>query len=94
MIVRRSLTYPKDGERKMREDNKQLRMQVSRLRKENSILRNELENIMKPVRTRKEHVEQVKPQEMTHEEWRKNFVKQFRPRLQEIKEDGSEDSET
>jgi hypothetical protein len=89
--VRRSLTYPKDGERKLKEDVKQLKMQVSRLRKENNILREELNNIMKPVRPRKEHIEQKSPQQMTQDEWRQDFINKFKPslekRLKEIRKD-------
>lgn len=75
------MTYPKDGERKLREENKQLRMQVSRLRKENETMRMELQHVMKPVRPRKENLEKQNARELSHEEWRQDFVKRFRPKL-------------
>lgn len=90
--MRRNLTYPKDGERKLREENKQLRMQVSRLRKENNILRNEIQNIVKPVRPRKESVEEKNPKVMTHEEWRQHFVKRFKPALDKRLEEFDEEN--
>lgn len=72
------MTYPRDGERKLQDTIKQLRAQVSRLRKENNMLRHELDNIMKPIRPRKENVEQKSPQKMTQEEWRLDFMKRFK----------------
>lgn len=89
--MRRSLTYPKDGERKLRETNRQLKMQVSRLRKENEILRHEIENIVKPERPRKPHVEQKSQKTMTEAQWREDFIGRFKPdldkRLKEIRDD-------
>lgn len=93
--MRRNLTYPKDGERKLREIIRQLKTEVGRLRKENFILRSELNNIMKPERPRKEHVEEKGPQKMTREQWRKDFVKKFKPgldkRLEEIDDEEKDD---
>lgn len=87
--MRRSLTYPKDNDRKLRETVKQLKMQVGQLRKENNVLRNEISNMMKPVRTRKEPIESKKQPMMTQEEWRREFINRFKPkldkRLEEIK---------
>jgi len=78
------LTYPKDGDGKLRETVKQLKMENARLKKENSRLFHELQNVMKPVRPRKEHVEnrnqQGEKRELTHEEWRQDFVKKFKPK--------------
>lgn len=89
--MRRNLTYPKDGERKLKETVRQLKNELGRLRKENNILRNEIENIVKPPRPRKEHVEEKSPKMMTREEWRKDFVKRFKPgldkKLEEIDSD-------
>lgn len=90
------MTYPKDGERKLKETVKQLKMQVGRLRKENSILRNEIDNIAKPVRPRKEHVEEksLSKPEMTHEEWRREFSKRNKPALDKrLREIDNEDEE-
>lgn len=101
--MRRNLTYPKDGERKLRETVKDLKMEVGRLRKENRILRDEVENIIKPARPRKdpaqlkrEHERRLDEKEdpgktMTREEWRQDFIKKFKPgidkRLEEIQND-------
>lgn len=89
--MRRSVSYPKDNEGKVREANKQLRAEVRRLRKENEMLRREFENIQKPVRTRKEPVvpETLEPPEKygtektpeeARENFRKDFIKRFRPK--------------
>lgn len=86
--MRRNLTYPKDGERKLNEENKQLRMQVSRLRKENDILRQERERAGKIDRPKKQKVDREvddpakdKPDMgVSKEEWRQNFMKEFRPK--------------
>lgn len=80
--VRRSLTYPKDHERKTRETIRQLKNEVSRLRKRERILMDELNNVMKPVRQRKEHVEEKSPKKMTQEEWRSDFMRRFKPELE------------
>lgn len=85
--MRRSLSYPKDGEDKVRDSNKNLRAQIKRLRKENDMLRQELINIVKPARPRKEPVVQTnEPREKyeevlkTREEWRQEFIKKFKPK--------------
>lgn len=86
--MRRNLTYPKDGERKLKEENKQLRMQVSRLRKENDILRQERDRAGRLDRPKKQRVEveiddpaKDKPDMgASKEEWRQNFIKQFKPK--------------
>lgn len=89
--MRRSVSYPKDNEDKVRESNKQLRAQIKRLRKENELLRREIENIQKPVRVRKEPVvpetlepaekySTAKTNEEAKEEFRKDFIKRFKPK--------------
>lgn len=88
--MRRSLSYPKDGDEKVRDSNKQLRAQIKRLRKENDLLRRELENIQKPARVRKEPLPPPEPAEKyeglegvktpSKEEWRKDFIKNFKPK--------------
>lgn len=85
--MRRSLSYPKDGDDKTRESNKQLRAQIKRLRKENDLLRQELDNIQKPARPRKEPVVPQEPKEKyedvempSKEEWRKDFIRNFKPK--------------
>lgn len=83
------MSYPKDGDDKVRDSNKQLRAQIKRLRKENEELRQELDNIQKPVRVRKEPVVFHEPAEkydglnepaQSKDDFRKEFVKKFKPR--------------
>lgn len=98
--MRRNLSYSKEGDRKLRDTVKQLKAAVSRLRKENEMLREELLNIVKPIRPRKEkasHIPAGEPPEkygegektMTQAEWRQDFTEKFKPilekRLKEIK---------
>ena len=91
IVRKRNVTYPKDNEQKLRDTVHNLRAKVSRLRKENQSLRDELSNIIKPERSRKEHVEQPSQKKMTREEWRQDFIKRHKPhiekRLREIKDE-------
>lgn len=68
-------TFPKDGIRKLKEVIRDLRAQINGLEKENRILRQEIDNIVKPVRNRKPHTDTRK---LTSEEWRKDFVRKFK----------------
>ena len=81
------MSYSRNDDRRHRNTIKELKAMVNQLRKENRLLRQELDNIMKPERPRKEHVEES-PKMMTKEDWRRDFVKRFRPglekRLEEI----------
>ena len=54
-----------------------LRAELRQVKKEKKILEEEIQNIMKPVRSRKKHVDRAK---MTSEEWRKDFVQRFKER--------------
>lgn len=85
------MSYPKDNDDKVRESNKQLSALVKRLRKENEILRREIENIQKPTRVRKEPVVPLapeleekygleKPVDQNKEEFRKEFSRKYKPR--------------
>lgn len=85
------MAYPKDNEDRVRDSNKQLRAQVKRLRKENEQLRRELENIQKPARVRKEPTvpsSQEPPEKyglekspsQARDEFRREFVKKYKPR--------------
>lgn len=89
------MTYPKDHDRRLRETIRQLKNEIGRLRKRERVLMDELNNVMKPVRPRKEHVENKSHKEMTHEEWRLEFMKKFKPsiekRLEKIDNEDSED---
>lgn len=79
--MRRNVTYSKNGERRLKETVKDLKSMLNQLRKENRVLRQELENIMKPERPRREPEEDRTPKLMTQEDWRKDFIKNFRPGL-------------
>lgn len=70
--MRNRTTYPKEGERKLKETIRELRAEITRLEKENRLLNEEIQNIVKPVRTRKTHQDTRK---MTNEEWRKDFLR-------------------
>lgn len=88
------MTHHRDSDNKVRESNKQLRAYIKRLRKENDILRREIENIQKPARVRKdpvvpraevpeEPISAEKSGAQSKEEWRKDFVKKFKPKRRE-----------
>lgn len=80
------MTYPKDGERKQNETIKQLKREISRLQKENRIMRDALG---KSVEFRKESKKRPpveddpandKPEVLSDEEWRKNFSRKYKPK--------------
>lgn len=86
------MTYPKNGDSRLRESVKQLKAQVSRLRKENDALRQELLNVMKIEHAPKEKVKSAEPRVMTSDEWRREFVKKFKPKIKRRLEEISEES--
>lgn len=75
----RPRSYPKEGLKKENETIKELRALVRQQQKEIDNLRNELENVVKPVRERKTHI--VKHKHQTHEEWRIDFLRRLRKDL-------------
>lgn len=95
--MRRSVNYPRNGERRLRDTIKDLKSLLNQLRKENRMLRDEIDNIMKPERPRREHVEEKSPKTMTKEEWRLEFIKNNKPaidkRLKEFKNENAKDDE-
>lgn len=77
MRGRTPVNYPKEGDKKLKETIQVLKSRIRHLTKENKWLRAELENVMKPVRTRKKKIDR----ELTHEEWRKKFVRELKEDL-------------
>ena len=68
-------TFPKENKKKLNETIKDLKALVRQQQKEIKFLRNEIENVMKPIRTRNPHVEK---EQLSTEEWRKDFIKRFK----------------
>lgn len=66
-------TYPKDNMKRLKEVIRDLKAFLRQKDKEIKFLREELENLMKPVRDRKAQVE--KP---SYDEWKKDFVKRWK----------------
>ena len=70
----RSKTFPKENLKKVNDTVKTLRAKLRKLQKEVDFLRNEIENIVKPVRDRKKSVKL----EVGSAEWRLDFVQRFK----------------
>ena len=68
----RSKTFPKENVKKLNETIRDLKALLKQKEKEIKFLRDEVENLMKPVRVRKNH------QELTHEQAREDFVKRLK----------------
>lgn len=68
-------TFPKEGVQKLKDTVKELRSQINKLEKENRFLMDEIQNVMKPQRSRKLH--QDKPRDRNYDEWRKDFMKRM-----------------
>jgi len=71
----RNRTYPKENQKKLNGIIKELKSDNLKLRKERDFYKKELDNLRKPVRTRKGHVEKPK---LTDEEWNKDFILRFK----------------
>lgn len=71
----RNKTYPKEGTKKLNETLKDLRALLRQKEKEIRFLKNEIENIVKPARTRKEHVDRNK---LGSDAWRSDFLSRFK----------------
>jgi virulence-associated protein VagC len=78
-----SKTFPKEREQKLKETIKDLRADNRALKKRVKILEDELKHILKPVRKRKAHKNQVK---LTSDEWRDNFIRDLKDDLKKKKE--------
>jgi hypothetical protein len=68
-------TFPKENQKKLNQIIRDLKSLLRQKDKEIAFLRSELQNIIKPVRERKAHVEQ---QNLDYDAWRKDFVRRFK----------------
>lgn len=71
----RNRTFPKENQKKLNETIRDLKAELRQRDKEIRFLREEIENLVKPARVRKTHVEQAK---LTESEWRADFVRRFK----------------
>jgi len=71
----RNKTFPKENQKKLNETIRDLKAELRQKDKEIKFLRDEIDNIKKPVRERKKHEQTVEP---THEEWKKDFIMRFK----------------
>lgn len=69
----RNRTFPKENQKKLNKIISDLKAELRQKDKELVFLRKELNNIMKPARERKPHVEEIDP-----EEQRRAFVARFK----------------
>lgn len=67
-------TFPKENQKKLNETIKELRALLKQKEKQIRFLEEELENLLKPVRTRKKEVKL----EPGSDEWRMDFVKRLK----------------
>lgn len=71
----RRTTFPKENQKKSNETVRDLKALLKKKDKEIKFLRDEIDNIKKPVRARKAHAEQREP---TLEEWKSDFIARFK----------------
>lgn len=71
----RNRTFPKENQKKLNETIRGLKAELRQTEKELNFYKKEMENLRKPVRTRKDHVEKPK---LTDEEWNKDFILRFK----------------
>lgn len=70
----RGKTFPKEGSKKLNETIRDLKALLQRKEKEITFLKNEIENIVKPIRTRKSQ-NRPEPGSIL---WRQDFLKRFK----------------
>jgi hypothetical protein len=75
----KSRTFPKENQKKLNETIRDLKALLRQRDREISFLRRELENLVKPVRDRKPHIDRSK---LELEEWRKDFIRRWRKEVQ------------
>lgn len=68
-------TFPKEGRQKDKETIKNLRDELRQAEKERDFYKKEIENLQKPLRPRKGHIERPEP---TSDKWKEDFVKRFK----------------
>lgn len=71
----RSRTFPKENQKKLNETIKNLRAELKHAEKERDFYKNEVDNLTKPVRERKAHIEKDK---LSDAEWRKDFIRRYK----------------
>lgn len=71
----RNRTYPKENQKKLNETIRGLKSELRQTEKERDFYKKELENLRKPMRPRKGHVETPK---LTDEEWNRDFILRFK----------------
>lgn len=71
----RNRTFPKENQKKMNETIRDLKSELKQRDKHIKFLEQEIENLVKPVRTRRQHVEQPK---LTEAEWKVDFIRRFK----------------
>lgn len=79
------MTYPKNGEQKLKETIKALKRQLSRLRKENDMLRNRLDHLDSgKTESKNQKIEPKKRVKEIKEEavdkWREDFMERYKPK--------------
>lgn len=77
--MRKNKTFQKDGENKLRDTIQKLKIQLSRLRKENQLLREELENLDKTPKSSKIDKPSKEVEDGKEENWRSEFLQKFKP---------------
>lgn len=68
----RGRTYPKENQKKLNQTIRELKSQILKLQKENEFLSKEIDNLVKPTRVRKSHVND------SPDQWRINFIRKFK----------------
>lgn len=81
-MARSDKSFSKENEGQLKKTISILKSDIRYLLKQNKILKDELRNIMKPVRKRRKHWTQKSPKKMTREEWSRDFIKRFKPRVE------------
>jgi uncharacterized membrane protein YgaE (UPF0421/DUF939 family) len=71
----RNKTFPKENQKKLNETIRDLKAALRQVEKERDFYKNEVEALVKPTRTRKQHIEQPK---MSEAEWRLDFLRRYR----------------
>lgn len=71
----RNRTYPKENQKKLNETIREMKALIRKQQKEINFLKEEIENLVKPVRVRKQQIERPEP---GSEAWRQDFIKRFK----------------
>lgn len=71
----RNRTYPKENQKKLNETIREMKALIRKQQKEINFLKEEIDNLVKPVRERKKQVERPEP---GSDAWRQDFIKRFK----------------